>query len=344
MPSTVTLALRAGSVFTTDYSYANHPFTIELPVVTPGFSGESITSIDIGANGIAESGSNLAFWVDANEIAGAQIGEAVQVWQDLSGNDNHLDQVEGNASIQSGPSGTQVVHFDGNDRLLTSYNLESLNESGYTAFAVSRYATDNTTYKQRVITGWKKLIFGHHANRNARFHFDGWVDQGTAYSDTVFHLLHRRPIAQCRKPDANGTWNGTNWDCRPYLTWMDGTARAVNNGSQNDNHPVPAQIALGGSATSEHSIAEVGEILIFGGLLSDADRQKVEGYLGWKWGIYMDTNHPYKNNNPFLEDGARSLSKTSWRVRSVLLLFTRLRPLDQPRLGTDSPMLQVGST
>ena len=37
----------------------------------------------------------------------------------------------------------------------------------------------------------------------------------------------------------------------------------------------------------------------------------------------------------------RSLSKTSWRVRSVLLLFTRLRPLDQPRLGTDSPMLPL---
>ena len=35
----------------------------------------------------------------------------------------------------------------------------------------------------------------------------------------------------------------------------------------------------------------------------------MEGYLGWKWGIYMDTNHPYKNSNPFLEDGAPVIVK-----------------------------------
>ena len=212
--------------------------------MTPGFSGESITSIDIGANGIAESGSNLAFWVDANEIAGAQIGEAVQVWQDLSGNDNHLDQVEGNASIQSGPSGTQVVHFDGNDRLLTSYNFqESLNESGYTAFAVSRYATDNTTYKQRVITSdGRNWIFGHHANRNARFHFDGWVDQGTTTSDTVFTSSppSNRPMPQTWMPTEHGTAPTSGLPSVPGHGWTE--PRAVNHGGQNDNHPVPPKL------------------------------------------------------------------------------------------------------
>ena len=180
--------------------------------MTPGFSGESITSIDIGANGIAESGSNLAFWVDANEIAGAQIGEAVQVWQDLSGNDNHLDQVEGNASIQSGPSGTQVVRFDGNDRLLTSYNFqESLNESGYTAFAVSRYATDNTTYKQRVITRMEEIGFLV-IMRTGTPVFTSMVGSIRERPPRIRSFTSsppsKRPMPQT---DANGTWNGTDF-------------------------------------------------------------------------------------------------------------------------------------
>jgi hypothetical protein len=42
------------------------------------------------------------------------------------------------------------------------------------------------------------------------------------------------------------------------------------------------------------------ELIIYKGLLSDADRQKVEGYLAWKWGTVssLDINHPYKNNPP----------------------------------------------
>ena len=56
--------------------------------MTPGFSGESITWLDIGSQRDRESGSN---WPSGwTPTVGTQIGEAVQVWQDLSGNDNHL--------------------------------------------------------------------------------------------------------------------------------------------------------------------------------------------------------------------------------------------------------------
>ena len=58
----------------------------------------------------------------------------------------------------------------------------------------------------------------------------------------------------------------------------------------------------------------------------------MEGYLGWKWGIYMDTNHPYKNNNPFLEDGLPVIVKNKLAGSVGTPTFTRLRPPDRPDL------------
>jgi len=43
------------------------------------------------------------------------------------------------------------------------------------------------------------------------------------------------------------------------------------------------------------------EFLTFRGLLSDYDKQRIEGYLAWKWGITskMPTTHPYISNRPY---------------------------------------------
>lgn len=46
----------------------------------------------------------------------------------------------------------------------------------------------------------------------------------------------------------------------------------------------------------------IGEVIIIDGLLSDADRQRVEGYLAHKWGTaaLLPLGHPYKDNPPYL--------------------------------------------
>jgi len=44
----------------------------------------------------------------------------------------------------------------------------------------------------------------------------------------------------------------------------------------------------------------LGEILVYHSILPDSDRQKVEGYLSWKWGLEgnLPGSHPYKNAPP----------------------------------------------
>ena len=44
------------------------------------------------------------------------------------------------------------------------------------------------------------------------------------------------------------------------------------------------------------------EVLMFNSTLSTTDRQKLEGYLAWKWGSVasLPAGHPYKNSPPYL--------------------------------------------
>jgi hypothetical protein len=44
----------------------------------------------------------------------------------------------------------------------------------------------------------------------------------------------------------------------------------------------------------------LGEVIVYNSNLSTDDRQIVEGYLAWKWGLQanLPSTHPYKNKNP----------------------------------------------
>jgi len=45
----------------------------------------------------------------------------------------------------------------------------------------------------------------------------------------------------------------------------------------------------------------LGEILFFGGTLTTLQRQQMEGYLAWKWGLQtnLPSNHPFRGSPPF---------------------------------------------
>jgi hypothetical protein len=71
--------------------------------------------------------------------------------------------------------------------------------------------------------------------------------------------------------------------------------------------PIPAGVvsgivALGNrfGANSFGMNGKMSEFVFVSGTLSTADRQKVEGYLAWKWGTQADlpVGHPYKNSPP----------------------------------------------
>jgi hypothetical protein len=52
--------------------------------------------------------------------------------------------------------------------------------------------------------------------------------------------------------------------------------------------------------TRANSDCEIAEVLVFNRVLSNPERQSIEGYLAWKWGIndYLPDDHPYADGYP----------------------------------------------
>jgi hypothetical protein len=48
----------------------------------------------------------------------------------------------------------------------------------------------------------------------------------------------------------------------------------------------------------------VGEVVYTNTALSTADRERLEGYLAWKWGLVanLPAAHPFKNRPPLIGD------------------------------------------
>ena len=67
---------------------------------------------------------------------------------------------------------------------------------------------------------------------------------------------------------------------------------AINPGANMANPPV--------TDTRANSDCEIAEVLVFNRVLSNPERQSIEGYLAWKWGIidYLPDAHPYADGYP----------------------------------------------
>ena len=44
--------------------------------------------------------------------------------------------------------------------------------------------------------------------------------------------------------------------------------------------------------------ASVAEVIVYSTTPSGPQRQTIEGYLAWKWGLQLPASHPYKNYPP----------------------------------------------
>jgi len=88
--------------------------------------------------------------------------------------------------------------------------------------------------------------------------------------------------------------SATVYDLNLYLNGSaDGTGQA------NDSNLFTDSL-IGKDQYNSYFDGNIGEILVFDSALSDANRQKVEGYLAWKWGMEGDlpSGHPYKSSPP----------------------------------------------
>jgi hypothetical protein len=75
-------------------------------------------------------------------------------------------------------------------------------------------------------------------------------------------------------------------------------------------------------------IGYMGEVIVYNSVLSTAQRQQVEGYLAWKWGLQVNLppTHPYKNTSAVFATQPSILAALNANPYNNMILFKYFNP------------------
>jgi hypothetical protein len=214
----------------------------------------------------------LNLWLDADDAATLTLnGSTVSKWNDKSGNGRHALQATVAAMptyTTAGLGGKSVVTFDGTDMLNTpSFIL------GNTVVTVAR----RSARIQPVVEG-----------ANVGSHDRGLWGLQSGSNDFTTHLNYGIN---------GGPLNATNADGFPI-----NVPQIVSQTVAKGMVATTASIwRIGGGSSGYVPLnGFISEMVATSSLLSTADRQRLEGYLAWKWGLQanLPADHPFRNNPP----------------------------------------------
>ena len=260
----------------------------------------------------AALGSALALWLDANDASTITLnGSTVSQWNDKSGNARNASQaIAANQPTYtpSGLNGKPVVTFDGADWLFNANPGALLrNVAGGTVAAVMNYT--NFTIQRIPITAMNGTGLG--------------VRLATVLQAAgTLNVVSRRIDADAATATSNTTTytNGTNVIQVGVARYSDGAIDQFINGtaggttgsfpsSGNSSDTDSATLVIGGTSTDDgltlnanQMLGFVGEAVYTNSALSTADRQRLEGYFAWKWGLQnsLPVGHPFRLIPPSL--------------------------------------------
>jgi len=230
-------------------------------------------------------------WYDAaDEGTITEASGKVSQWDDKSGNGNDVTQsTEANKPISNTrtQNGLRVLDFSN----ANNSKMENNSPSGWPTTDVDIFYVfkrDDAAAGRYMGTFDGTGGEQYRINRFSDYSFDGSTTAGgfnrtDAAGDTNPHIL-------------NGRWSGTN-----VGLWIDGT-QTVADAARAGTVTIDDYIRIGANAFGAESMdGWIGEIIITD-YLSDADRQRVEGYLAHKWGLEanLPASHPYRYAAPLV--------------------------------------------
>lgn len=252
---------------------------------TLALNGTSLTCLSGPLWTPAQLGSGLAFWLDATTVGGND-GSPVGTWTSLATSSRSASQ--STASFRPtlavpGIGGLPSVRFDGGDDLLpfdgsflvgTDFTVAAMT-AREAAFGAGYYIGGSSSSSSGT-----SFILGYRNNTTVRYsHRHDGLDVAVAPFGTVTPTLH---VATS--------------DVSARRLWSDGAAAG-------SAPPLPLSVWLNAAIGRDSSgpfLGVVGEVVMATASLPTADRQKLEGYLAWKWGTVaaLPVGHPYSAAPP----------------------------------------------
>jgi hypothetical protein len=241
-------------------------------------------------------GINIAAWFSTMESGSVILdGTTASQWSDISGNNRHATQAtKANQPTYSatGLNGKPTLTFDGlNDLQATIPSLANQNNIsffGVTQILARKYSVFLGSGMSGGTTGIRWGLFG-----QGNFSSDGlgWAGPGSGTTlgngsllpiNTPYQAVYTKTPTQWQillNGSTISTVNDTSFPTSTYSL----TIGAEKEGSYQSN-------------------ALASEIIIIGGILSTTDRQQLEGYFAWRWGLQANlaNNHPFKFSPPYI--------------------------------------------
>jgi len=254
---------------------------------------------------------STALWLDANDASTLTLnGSTVSQWRDKSGNARHASQAT--AANQptrtlNGLNGKPVLTFDGADWLFNATPGALIrNVAGGTVAAVLNY-TDATI--QRIpIAAMNGTGAG--VRLSTVLQSAGTLNIAARRLDAEGALIVSTPPAYTNGTSIIqvGVARYSDGALEQYVNGTtDGTGAFASSGNSSDTDS--ATLVIGGTSTddgvtlnSNQMLGFVGEVVYTNTALSTDDRQRLEGYLAWKWGLVasLPVAHPYRLSPPFV--------------------------------------------
>lgn len=251
--------------------------------------------------------SSLRLWLDASDVSTLTGLSTVSAWADKSGNSNNVSQavsaqqpvryITGNGL--TGLSFTTPATASGNDaggqwfrgtfgttitnNILSVFMVGSMN-SGAQNFG--RAVSLSQLTQNDFVTGGGGMNIGRNGTTNALM-----MEANGAYTAASAVTLGVPFIAETVFDGANQIQvvNGTQTNTRAFTANFN-IARSG----------IGFQAYQGVGSTTGRWDGTINEVLVYNRALSTQDRQTVEGYLAWKYGLQgnLPITHPYKYSNP----------------------------------------------
>jgi hypothetical protein len=236
--------------------------------------------------------TTVAWYDSADTSKILTTGTAVTNWLDKSGNNLKLIQTTAAQQPKNGSliNGLNAITFS-NSLMMTASNPFAPTISNAFVIVV-----------QRVDATVNGILFSLSNSTTTRWQAHAPWGEGTMYFDCG------GSVAPYRINIAYGVTAGTVVITSFYCSSLENVQQVYKNGSllvgdaTGHNVTTAGNISIGGWSTASYQRSTMGEFIIIKGTVDTNTRQKLEGYLAWKWGrtSTLPAGHPYKDKAPTL--------------------------------------------
>ena len=263
-------------------------------------------------------------WLDASDInslfqntAGTtpvtSAGQQIQFWKDKSGNARNATSSDTAMTYNTSGIKYPSIYFTGAQATGFQVNVTVTDSTYFFVVNNSATAAASRVYNSHSGTSRSKLNYWDtiYRTRMDYNNFPGLTGPDTTSGVTL--VMTRQDTV------SNGLLNG----------WQTGTLMGSGNATPIIGETFTSFV-LGtyNGGSSFPMIGYMGEVIVYNSVLTTSERQQVEGYLAWKWGVEanLPLTHPYKNSSAVFVTQANLLALLGTRSYNNTLLSGYFNP------------------